>query len=100
MDELEKLPDGYSESVTPIKLNDYGWDYIFNTKRGKRMKQYKKNSEGYLDTTASDAIRRTDFETKRHSRCINTLLYICNLAGYKVDGRIVLIDKKSGRIWK
>lgn len=42
--------------------------------------------------------RRKDYE--RFYNLLNTIFYICNLAGFHVEGRIVLTDKKTGKVWK
>ena len=42
---------------------------------------------------------KEEYEKKRHSRLVNTLLYICRVAGFEVVERIVLRDVKSGRVW-
>ena len=42
---------------------------------------------------------KEEYEKKRHSRLVNTLLYICRIAGFEVVERIVLRDVKSGRVW-
>ena len=61
----------------------------------------RKNAEGYFDPTAYEALR--NIETKEDER-FHKLLYaifdICELAGFEIEGRIVLIDKKSGRVWR
>lgn len=63
-----------------------------------------KNSEQYPDPTAHDAIKNIEEKEKaeqaRFGKFIHTVLCMCDIAGYEVQGRITLIDKKSGRIWK
>ena len=63
----------------------------------------RRNAEGYLDLTAHDAIKRADAdkeEEQRHHKLIRTIVYLCNLAGYKVEGRIVLTDRYTGKTWR
>ena len=52
----------------------------------------RKNSEGYSDPTAFEALRNIDKEDER--------FYICELADFQIEGRIVLIDKQTGRVWR
>ena len=65
-----------------------------------------KNSEGYTDLTPHDAIANMDAEEKerreagRVTKLLHTLFYICNVAGYTVEERIVLKDRRTGRIWR
>lgn len=69
-----------------------------------------KNQEGYMDMTRHDAVeniereqREKERETReaaRVTKLVHTLFYICNVAGFDVAERIVLRDKKTGRVWK
>lgn len=67
-------------------------------------KDPRKNAEGYLDLTAYEAIKRIEREAEKEDERFHKLLYaifdICELADFEISGRIVLIDKKSGRIWR
>jgi len=64
------------------------------------MEELKKNGSGYTDPTAYKAIKKVEKESERFHRLLNTIFYICDLAGFHVEGRIVLKDKETGRIWK
>ncbi len=68
-----------------------------------------KNSEGYSDPTPHDAFTNIDKEEKRkgHSedarrfyKLLKTIFYICENAGFHVEGRITLRDKRTGKVWK
>lgn len=72
-----------------------------------------KNAEGYPDPTACKAIRKVDKERdkaaedaewwsskKRMDDLIDCLKYIIRMSGFELEGRIVLKDKKTGRVWK
>ena len=63
-------------------------------------RELKMNASGCIDTTAYKAIKKVDEENERHKRVLQMIFYICELAGFRVKGRIVLEDKKSGRIWR
>lgn len=58
------------------------------------------NAEGYSDPTAFEALRNLEREKERFHRLLYTLFYLCELADFEIEGRIVLIDKKTGRIWR
>ena len=60
----------------------------------------RKNLEGYSDPTAFEALRNIDKEDERFHRLLRTLFYICELADFEIEGRIVLIDKHTGRVWR
>jgi len=62
------------------------------------------NHEGYPDLTAYEAekaiIKEESKEKKRVSRTIEAMQYIANLLGFKVKGRITLIDRRTGKEWR
>ena len=59
-----------------------------------------KNGSGYKDPTAYKAIKEVDHESARFYKLLETIFSICELAGFHVEGRIVLKDKKTGKIWR
>lgn len=59
-----------------------------------------RNNEGYIDATASQAIASADREKARRDKLLSTIHYICNVAGFKIDGRITLVDKSTGKMYK
>lgn len=59
-----------------------------------------KNSEGYTDLTAYQAIKNVDKEDEKFQKLLNAIFDICELAGFKIEGRITLVNKKTGRIWR
>lgn len=62
------------------------------------------NASGYYDDTAYRAIksvdRRRDNEEKTVNKILATIYNICELAGYRVESRIVLKNVKSGKEWR
>lgn len=60
----------------------------------------KKNASGYFDLTAYEAIKHVDEEDKRFHDLLHTIRYICDIAEFKIEGRIVLTDKKTGRTYR
>lgn len=66
-------------------------------------KDPRRNASGYLDMTAYKAmsnIEKEERENERFNRLISTIFFICDLAGFRVEGRIVLKDKKTGKVWR
>lgn len=69
---------------------------------------YKKNGEGYTDLTAYDAIKNTDRQfhrvspedKERHSKLIGCLHRICELSDFTIEERIVVKDKRTGKVWR
>lgn len=61
----------------------------------------RRNAEGYPDPTAYEALKNIDREEdERFHRLLHTLFYLCELAGFEIEGRIILIDKRNGRVWR
>ncbi len=57
----------------------------------------RKNSEGYSDPTAYKALKKDD---ERFHKLLRTIFDICDSADFEIKGRIVLVDRKSGKIWR
>ena len=60
----------------------------------------KRNASGYPDPTAYEAIKRVDEEDEKFHKLLHTIFYICKLAGFEIEGRIVLTDIETGRTWR
>ncbi len=60
----------------------------------------RKNSEGYSDPTAYAAMRNIDREEDRYRKLRKIILNICDMAGFEIRGPLVLMDKKSGKVWR
>lgn len=64
------------------------------------MEDLKRNGSGYYDPTAYKAITQAEKEGERFYKLLNTIFNICDLAGFHVEGRIVLKDKETGKVWR
>ncbi len=63
----------------------------------------RKNAEGYPDPTAYEAIKRIEYkdpEASRFYKVIGCVLRILELSGYSLEEKIVLRDKRTGKIWR
>ena len=72
----------------------------------------KRNKEGYPDPTAYKAIKNIDAAEKKHNKdldkeeterfhkVLDTIYNVCALSDFHIAERIVLIDKRTGRIWR
>lgn len=61
----------------------------------------RNNALGYSDPTAYEALRSIQKEEdERFHKLLNIIFYLCEIAGFKIEGRIVLVDKRSGRVWR
>lgn len=59
----------------------------------------KLNGSGCKDLTAYEAIRNVENEN-RLNKLIKAIYNICDLAGFHIEERIVLKDKKTGKVWR
>lgn len=64
------------------------------------MDELKRNGSGYCDPTAEKAIKSIVANEKKVTKLIKTIQAVAHLAGYEIEGRIVLRDKKSGEVWR
>ena len=63
----------------------------------------RRNASGYMDLTAYEAIRKADQEAEaeaRFKKLLSTIFYICDLAGFHIESRLEIKDKKTGKIWR
>lgn len=68
--------------------------------KGKLMGKddMRKNSEGYSDPTVYNAFKNIDKEgDERFHKLLDT---ICELSGFHIEARIVIKDRKTGKIWR
>lgn len=66
----------------------------------KKHVELLRNGSGYVDHTAYDAIMTLEEEEAAKKRLIKTIKYICDLAGFDINSRIILENRRSGRVWK
>ena len=59
-----------------------------------------RNSEGYLDKTAEEAIRAADRPPEDVAAVIRLMKQAASIAGLEVTNRIWLRDRKTGREWR
>ena len=66
----------------------------------KTSENPRKNSLGYMDLTPFEAFNNMEKDDEiRFKKLLGTIFYICELAEFKIEERIVLTDKKSGNPW-
>lgn len=62
-------------------------------------RELRRNAEGYSDPTAYQAIKSIDQEDENFHKLLHTILNICELSGFRIEGRIVLVDEVTGKVW-
>lgn len=67
----------------------------------------RRNAEGYSDPTAQKAIENiesteaySDENIARFHRLLDAIFSICELSVFHIEGRIVIKDQKTGKIWR
>lgn len=60
----------------------------------------KRNKEGYKDSTAYKVLKKEQLEEERFKRLMATIFYICENAGFHIEERVVIRDKRTGRVWR
>lgn len=66
----------------------------------KKDKDLRKNASGCNDPTAYEVLKNLEDEEERFHKLLHTIFYICKLADFEIDGRIVLIDRRTGKTWR
>lgn len=62
--------------------------------------EFRRNSSGYVDPTAYEAIKNIDAESERLQKLLTAIFAMCDVAGFHLEERIVLKDKKTGKVWR
>lgn len=58
------------------------------------------NASGCPDPTAYEAIKNIEREDENFHKLLHMIFDICELSGFRIEGRIVLVDKTSGKVWR
>lgn len=63
----------------------------------------RRNASYCMDLTAHEAIKRIEAEEEENARfkkLLNTIFMICELSDFHLQERIVVCDKRTGKIWR
>lgn len=69
-------------------------------KMDKEDRELRRNASGCFDPTAYIAIKHVDKTDEKFHKLLDTIFYICDQAGFDIKNRIVLEDKKTGKIYR
>lgn len=58
------------------------------------------NKSGCPDPVAFEVMRREEAETRRFNKLLRTIFSLCEIAGFRVEGRIELRDLRTNKLWK
>ena len=60
-----------------------------------------KNTSGCDDPTAYKAIRNVEGDNdERFHKLLHTIFNVCELSDFRIEGRIVLVDERSGKVYR
>ena len=100
---LKKFYDNFSRGIEALIRRyemEQGDDVWLCTYKLKEIGCDLENSEGYSDPTAYQAMMNLEIEELRFKKLLRSIKDVCDLADFEIEGRIVLIDKRSGRVWR
>ena len=60
----------------------------------------RKNASGCSDPTAYQAIKNVDREDDNFHKLLRTIFNVCELSGFRIEGRIILVDESTGKVWR
>lgn len=80
------------------RLKEY--ENIIEGRESDMSKVNCRNSEGYLDPTAYEAVQKMDKDEARFHKLLHSIFCLCDLANFEIEGRITLVDKKTGKVWR
>ena len=60
----------------------------------------RRNAEGYLDPTAYEAMRNIERDEDRFHKLLDTIFTLCELSYFHIEERIVIKDKRTGKVWR
>lgn len=61
---------------------------------------FYRNTSGYFDPVAGKVLHKMNKEDERFYKLLRTIFSLCDLAGFRIEGRITFVEKRSGRIFK
>lgn len=65
-----------------------------------KNRDWRKNASGCFDPTAYHAIESVKREEEKFNKLLRTIFSICELSGFRIEGRIVLVDEVTGKVWR
>ena len=68
----------------------------------KNNNDIRRNGSGYYDPTAYNAIKNiTNTEdSERFYKLLDTIFSICELSDFHLESRLVVKDKRTGKVWR
>lgn len=60
----------------------------------------RRNASGCPDPTAYQAIKNIDREDENFHKLLHTIFDICEIYGFRIEGRIVLVDEVTGKVYR
>lgn len=67
---------------------------------GHDDKEIRRNGSGYFDPTAYEAMKHIQEEKEHFDKLLHTIFAVCDLAGFRLEERVVLRDLKTGKVYR
>ena len=80
--------------------NKKNFEYYGGNHNNKAVPKYTKRYENKPEHNTQKTTDDSDFEQRRVNSLLHVIFKICELSGFWVDERIVLKDRKTGKIWR
>ena len=61
---------------------------------------YRKHAEGISGPHDYEALKNIEQEEDRFHKLLDTIFTLCELSDFHIEERIVIKDKRTGRIWR
>lgn len=64
-------------------------------------KDDRRNAEGYYDPTVCEALNNIERkDEERFRKLLGAIFALCELSDFHIEERIVIKDKRTGKIWR
>lgn len=60
----------------------------------------RRNAERYSDPTAYEAMRNIERDEERFRKLLDMIFTLCELSDFHIEERIVIKDKRTGKVWR
>ena len=67
---------------------------------GSHSYAYQESRRKSVRRHTYQALKNIEAEEERFHKLLYAIFDICELADFEIEGRIVLVDKRSGKVWR
>ena len=85
--------------MSEIKTKKFSYRKFGNGRRDNAYK-LRKQVDDVIGYNTQKTTEESDYEQRRVNSLLHVIFKICELSGFWVEERIVLKDRKTGKIWR